>query len=134
MDEGRGPIYVGRTQAMRTREQTKYQRRKLRELAALAHDRELSLELEKLEDAFRRWRSGEIDPHQLNDLIHAFHQGPSQKLFSSYAHSDSTVPVAAAVARGVIARSEVPDDVFPLLRSVIAFFHEDVEHDTEREA
>jgi hypothetical protein len=116
---------------MHTRDLSKSQRRKIRELSALAHDRELSAELGKLEEAFRRWRSGELDPHQLNDLIHAFHQGPSRKLFSRYADSDSTLPVAAAVAHGIIADTEVPEDVLSVLHSDIAFLRD--EHDTNGE-
>jgi hypothetical protein len=42
---------------------TKGQRRAIAELAGIAHERELSAELAKLEADFERWRAGEIDPH-----------------------------------------------------------------------
>jgi len=63
------------------RDMTKAQRRRLGQLAAIAHERELAVELAKVEAEFLRWRSGEIDVHELNDSIHAFHQGPSRKLY-----------------------------------------------------
>ena len=49
---------------------TKAQRRRLRELGTLAHARELSTELAKVESAFARWRSGEIDGFDVSDEIH----------------------------------------------------------------
>jgi len=41
------------------RDLTKAQRRRIRELAGIAYDRELSRELTDLEQEFARWRSGE---------------------------------------------------------------------------
>jgi len=103
---------------------TKRQRRVLRELADVAHSRELSAELIQLEADFSRWHSGELDPHELNDRIHAFHQGPSRKLFSRYTDSDKTIAVASAIARGILAESEVEEDILELLRSTLGFFRE----------
>jgi len=114
------------------RDLTKSQRRAIRELAALAHDRELLVELAKLHDAFARWRSGELDPHELNDIIHAFHQGPSRKLFSHYTDSDPIIPVAAAIVRGVLSEAEVPEGVLPALSSTIAFFRREPLGDSEQ--
>jgi hypothetical protein len=116
------------------RDLPKSQRRALRELAGLAHDRELSAELTKLEAAFARWRAGEIDPHELNDIIHTFHQGPSRKLFSHYTDSDPIVPVAAAVLHGILAEAEVPEQLLSLLTSHIAFFREHARPEADDES
>jgi len=113
-----------RTISMFDRNLTKRQRRVLRELADVAHSRELSAELMQLEADFSRWHSGELDPHELNDRIHAFHQGPSRKLFSRYTDSDKTIAVASAIARGILAESEVEEDILELLRSTLGFFRE----------
>ena len=51
--------------------------KKLRELAGLAHERELSSTLETLDSHFARWRRQEIDCFELNDRIHSFHQKTS---------------------------------------------------------
>jgi hypothetical protein len=63
---------------------TKANKRKLRELAGMAYRRELGAELSKLEEEFARWRSGEIDPFELSDRIHRFHDGISRDLYVLY--------------------------------------------------
>jgi hypothetical protein len=94
---------------------TKAQRRRLTELAALAYQRELDAELGKLEAEFRRWRSGELSPHELSDLIHAFHNGPSRELFSRYDRKFRDLAVAGAVRRGVLSEVEVGPEILSLL-------------------
>lgn len=113
------------------RDLSKSQRRAIRDLAGLAHDRELSTELSALEAAFGRWRANELDPHELNNLIHAFHQGPSRKLFVIYTDSIPVLAVASAVVRGIIDESEVPEHVRDFVaRAVsVARAHIALEHD-----
>lgn len=107
------------------RELTKAQRRRVRELAALAHERELAAELAHLEPAFAQWRSGEIDVHALNDLIHTFHQGPSRTLYVRYVSTSlHHLAVADAVARGVVSESELGAEVLKLLSDDIAYLRE----------
>ena len=98
------------------RDLTKAQRRELRRIAGLAHDRELAAALATVEEQFRRWRSGEIGPQDLNEAIHRFHQGPSRQLWLRY--SDGLVEFAAldAVQRGVVAASEVAPEVLDILK------------------
>jgi len=100
-----------------TRDLTKGQRRELRRIAGLAHERELARALTAVEEQFIRWRSGEIGPHELNDAIHRFHQGPSRQLWLHY--NDGPVEFAAldAVQRGVVAESDVAPDVLEMLKS-----------------
>jgi hypothetical protein len=45
-------------------------RKKLQELAGLAHERELSRAPETLDRHFAQWRQQEIDCFELNDRIH----------------------------------------------------------------
>jgi hypothetical protein len=63
---------------------TKANSRKLRELAGVAYSRELGTELSNVEKEFGRWRSGEIDPFELSDRIHRFHDGVSRDLYIAY--------------------------------------------------
>jgi hypothetical protein len=79
----------------------KSNRRKLRELAGVAYTRELSAELAKLEGDFGQWRSGEIDPFELSDRIHRFHDGISRDLWLRSLSKRHT----AALQRG---RSDIP--------------------------
>jgi hypothetical protein len=86
---------------------TKGQRHRLRELGTTAHAREPSTELAKVEAAFARWRSGEIDAFDLNDVIHRFHDGPSRQLYTAYG-SDFELPVANAPFTAESSRQRKP--------------------------
>ena len=112
------------------REFTKAQRRRLRELGAIAHERDLSAELSKLETEFGRWRAGEIDAHELSDHIHRFHQGPARKLFLEYDHSNLDFAVAHAIHRGLITEEEAGADVIEMLRVHLAFLRDQEDHDS----
>lgn len=85
----------------------KAQRRRLRELAELAYERELSRELADLETEFGRWRSGETNAFDLSEAIHIFQQGAARELFSRYGRSSQELVVAQAIRAGVISRDEV---------------------------
>jgi hypothetical protein len=106
------------------REFTKAQRRRLRELGAIAYERDLSAELSKLETEFGRWRAGEIDAHELSDRIHRFHQGPARKLFSVYDHSNLDFAVAHAIHRGLITEEETGADAKEMLRVHLTFLRQ----------
>ena len=103
------------------RESTKSQRRKLRDLAGIAYERELSAELSNLESEFRRWRAGEIDAHDLSNHIHRFHQGPARKLWSRYEPSNLEFAVADAIHRGLITKDEAGADTIEASRNYLDF-------------
>jgi hypothetical protein len=103
---------------------TKSQRRRIRELAGTAHDRELSVELAALEDQFARWRRNEIDAHELSEGIHAFHQGPNRRLFLMHTGSDLDVVVASAIARGILTEEEATPEIVGLLSALIEYARE----------
>jgi hypothetical protein len=64
------------------RDMTKAQRKRLRELAAIAYRRQLAVELAELETDFTKWRAGKLDALELSERIHAFHDGPFRVLHS----------------------------------------------------
>jgi hypothetical protein len=68
--------------------------------AGRAYARELAAELTKVEQAFGRWRSGEIGPFDVEAVIHRFHQGPARKLFTRY-QRDPDWAVSLAIIRGI---------------------------------
>ncbi len=103
-------------------EPSKAAKRQLRELAALAYERELSRELALLERAFQDWRQGRISPFELSDLIHRFHNGPSRELYSFYHLGDNHLAVANALGAGVLDESEVPEAVRLELGPALAAF------------
>lgn len=101
---------------------TKANRRKLRELSAVAHVRELSAELAKVEDDFARWRRGEMDPFELSDRIHRFHDGASRDVYVTYRDLRPYQAVARAVAYRILERAEIPSDLFATLEPLIHFY------------
>jgi hypothetical protein len=104
------------------REPSKEERSRLRELASIAYERELSRELAQVEDVFRRWRGGEINAFGVSEAIHQFHQGPSQDLFSKYRSSNLEIVVAQAIHNGFISKDEVGPAVLECLAEQLAFF------------
>lgn len=101
---------------------TKANKRKLRELAGLAYTRELGAELSKLEEDFARWRSGEINPFELSDRIHRFHDGISRDLYVLYGRFSPESAVARAVALKVLQKAEIPSDILEALEQPLAFY------------
>ncbi len=104
--------------------ESKMNRRKMQELADQAYLREMSVALSELEAEFGRWRSGEIDPFELNQRIHGFHQGVSRDLFATYNSGNLELQIARAVARGVVAPEEVPESVLNASEKLIRFLSE----------
>jgi len=104
--------------------ETKANKRKLRDLAGLAYKRQLGDALAKLEKEFARWRSGEIDPFELNHRIHRFHDGASRKLYNFYQNLPPYQAVASAIASHLLDRTEVPAEILAELEPIIRFFDE----------
>jgi len=97
---------MGRSKASLSSRSDKAQRRRLRDLAELAYERELSRELSDLEADFARWRSGDTNAFDLSEAIHVFHQGPARELFARYGRSSQELVVAQAIHGGIISRDE----------------------------
>jgi hypothetical protein len=96
-------------------EPTKSQKKRLRHLAGVAHERELSKASEALLGEFRRWQAGEIDVFALSDKIHEFHDGTAREIYKLYTIMDPRFSVARALKEDILARTEVDDEVFSLV-------------------
>ncbi len=103
---------------------TKAQKKKLRQLAAIANERELDQEMEKLYQHFESWKKKEIDCFELSDLIHKFHQGASREIWTTYAYSDPDMTVSRAVVLGLLKKEEIPEDLLDCLDSRIEFLED----------
>jgi hypothetical protein len=104
---------------------TKAARKTIRKLAGIAYERELSRELTKLEERFADWRSGRIDPFELNEAIHKHHNGVSRELFNR--HSQGSMldhVVATAILEGTIQEAEVPEEVREHLLRIVALYRQ----------
>ena len=88
---------------------TKRTRKVLRKLADVAYERELTARLEGLAEKFDGWRAGTLDPWDLENLIHRFHDGDARDLWKKYQGLNPEELVGAAVVDGVLQLSEVPE-------------------------
>jgi hypothetical protein len=102
-----------------SRELTKAHKRRLRDLAGLAYERELATASEALLQEFRRWNGKEIDVFELNEKIHEFHNGISRALYAKYVGMDPAFGVAQAIKGGVLKRAEIDDEIFALVSGMI---------------
>jgi hypothetical protein len=71
---------------------------------------------------FARWRGGEIDPFELSDRIHRFHDGVSRDLYVAYRDLSPINAAARAIALQVLDRTEVPSEILGELESMVQFF------------
>lgn len=102
-----------------TDEFSKGERKHFRTLLALAHERELGAALRELRQKFDEWESGSLNAFQLNDEIHAFHQGISRDLYKAYDPRNAPFPVAYAVASGILSEEEVGEQHLNRIRSMV---------------
>ncbi|HYK05765.1 MAG TPA: hypothetical protein VE974_28725 [Thermoanaerobaculia bacterium] len=91
-------------------EPSKALKRAIRQLADIAYERELASALEALHQQFSSWRNGELDPFELTDAIHRFHNGIARDLYKQYASGGILeAAVAGAIIRGTISAAEIPE-------------------------
>ncbi len=102
----------------------KAQRKELRLLAGVAHERELGTALAALQVQFEEWNAGKLDVHGLSDAIHQFHNGVARDLYVTYTRLEPRVAVAQAVARKILRDDEVPPGLREALQSQITFYEE----------
>ena len=109
---------------MRNEGFTRNERRELRQLAAEAYRRELDVPLRDLASAFRDWERGRIDPVQLCDLLHEFHDGDCRRIWGTHQRLKPEQSVARAVAMDVLRRTELSPAILTRLDRTIAAFRE----------
>ena len=95
---------------------TKSERKELRRLSGLAYERELSRELNSLEEKFKQWRAGKITSFELEYLIHQFHNGIARKLWSFYTDGDNEIALRVAVNKGFILKTEISQGIIEKIR------------------
>ena len=98
-----------------TKKPSKHLAQKLRQMAGIAYERELTSASEALLHEFQRWKNGEIDVFELNTRIHEFHNGISRALYIRYSGGDNTFVIASALHRGILTPEKVGEDVFNLV-------------------
>ena len=103
------------------RDYSKAQKREMRRLAGIAHERELTREMSVLSDSFAAWQRSEFTVFDLEGRIHRFLTGPAKQLQLFYTARNDDFKVARAIASGVLNRDEVDPDLLVALRDSIDF-------------
>jgi hypothetical protein len=96
----------------------------LRQLAAMAHERELHGLLKPLDAAFAQWRKGEMDSGDLVAKVDDFAKGPARRRLAQRYSIESIMHmnVAQAIVRGLLTPEEVPAEVHVALERAIEFY------------
>jgi len=103
-------------------EYSKHIKRLLRELAAEAHEKELSRELVKLDKSFEEWREGKINGGELSYQIHQYEVGPSRELYKKYNDGENDFNVAYAIVTDMLDREEIPKELIEAIDNHVRFY------------
>lgn len=88
---------------------TKSEIMRIRQLAHLAWDRELRIELQKIGAAIEEMESGRLTPFDVTDRIHKFHDGAARDLYKQFSISLPWLAVCRAHLDGVLTDDDVSD-------------------------
>jgi hypothetical protein len=102
---------------------TKSEKKELRILGATAHEKELTLELQKLLQEFLLWKNGQISSFDLDEKIHDYHSDAHRSLFNMYNQNSNHFPaVDRAVGLGLILPDQMSPGLFAKIEPSISFF------------
>jgi len=102
----------------------KKQKKHIKELAALAYEKEMNAALGDLSEEFEKWKNGAIGAFDLNDKIHQHHNYKAKELYKFYDMGNPELAVARAIARGIINENEVKENCIQFLERMIEMFKE----------
>ena len=88
----------------------------LADLTALALERERSARLDGVSKAIGRWKRGRIGSDEALEEVRRTAGGPE---VSWHRDADPGVPVAHAVAMGLLSRSDIPDRVWESIEILV---------------
>lgn len=109
-------------------------RKRVRELVAMAHERELNAALGKLHEQFKEWQDRKIDAFALSDLIHEFHQKTAREIWKMYVNAGAEeMLVSRALRLGLLSEAEVGGELVERLKPLSGFWADDDAAD-EKEA
>ena len=88
---------------------TKADKKKVRQLASIAWERELRIELRKIGVAIEEMESGRLTPFDITERIHKFHDGASRDLYKQFSGSLPWLEVCRAHFDGVLTDDDITD-------------------------
>jgi len=83
-------------------------KRRLRELAGIAYERELRKALQPVEQALADMHAGKRNAFEVSEVIHQFHQRPAKELWMRYARAHLEMAIHSALFENVITPEEIP--------------------------
>ena len=86
---------------------TKSDRKRIRQIADLAWERGLRIELRKIAVAMEEMESGRLTPFDVTDHIHRFHDGASRDLYNQFSSSLPWLAVCRAYFDGVLTDDDI---------------------------
>ncbi len=106
------------------REISKALKKELRQHADRAWEAEMKAALGALAAKFDEWRAGSLSSGDLDAAIHAYHNGIAREIWRRFSRSDRKMPLAHAVAVGLIDEKSLPPEVQEHIASMVEFFRE----------
>jgi len=91
----------------------------LRECTRLAWEAEMRGALLPLALMFDEWKSEKLSTSDLNQAIHEYHNGAAREIWRRFATDDPTMPLAYAVASGVLPKDSLPAEVLEHIASKV---------------
>ena len=96
-------------------------KRQLHELAMLATEAELFLQLTELSEKFETWKQNAISSRELRHILLTYVDGPSRELFRRNRELPDDIVVADAVARGLLNKNDIAEELWPYLQNEVQF-------------
>jgi hypothetical protein len=94
-------------------ELSKALKKEIRSLMGLGYERSLNAELIKLNRHFDAWKAQQMDPFELTEQIHVFHNGPARDLYNRFGMRGlEELTIAALVVDGLLKEAEISADLW----------------------
>jgi hypothetical protein len=103
---------------------SKPMKKRLHELATLAHERELAQALGGLKKKFDAWQAGTRTGWELSDDIHQFHDGENRGIYKLYFSNEFDRMVGRAIAMRLVTEEEAGDEVRGAVEKFIRLYRD----------
>ena len=100
---------------------TKADKKKVRQLAGIAWERELRHEILGIMTAINEMENGSLSPFDVNDRIHKFHNGASRELYKQYSESLPWLGVSRAYFDRVLTDNDLVDASDEVRKDIVEF-------------
>jgi hypothetical protein len=102
---------------------SKKQKKHLKELSGRCYELEMSEALDELFYHFQKWKNGEINAFDLNEMIHKHHNYKARDLYKIYEMlKNPQNAVARAVSLGIIKMDDIHEDCHSFVEELIEYY------------